>query len=44
MPIEESETKKMTHKEIVEGMRKLRKRLRPGKISVREMLQEGRRF
>jgi hypothetical protein len=44
MPVEETKTKKVTHKEIVEGMRKLRKRLRPGKISVREMLQEGRRF
>ena len=43
MPIEETETK-MTHKEIVEGMRKLRNQIRPGKISVREMVQERRRF
>ena len=35
---------KMTHKEIVEGMRALRKRVKPGKISVREMVNEGRRF
>jgi prevent-host-death family protein len=43
MPVEETKTR-MTHKEIVEGMRKLRKRIRPSKISVREMVQEGRRF
>ena len=35
---------KMTHKEIVEGMRALRKRVKPGKMSVREMVNEGRRF
>jgi prevent-host-death family protein len=34
---------KMTHKEIVEGMRALRKRVKPGKLSVREMVNEGRR-
>jgi prevent-host-death family protein len=34
---------KMTHKEIVEGMRALRKRVKPGKMSVREMVNEGRR-
>jgi len=34
----------MTHKEIVEGMRKLRKRIKPGKINVRQMVEEGRRF
>ena len=34
----------MTHKEIVEGMRALRKRIKPGKMSVRQMVQEGRRF
>jgi prevent-host-death family protein len=43
MPVEETKTR-MTHKEIVEGMRKLRKRIRPSKISIREMVQEGRRF
>jgi prevent-host-death family protein len=32
------------HKEIVEDMRRLRKQLRPGKISVREMVEQGRRF
>ena len=35
---------KLTHKEIVEGMRALRTRVRPGKMSVREMVNEGRRF
>jgi len=35
---------KLTHQEIVEGMRALRKRVKPGKISVREMVNEGRRF
>jgi prevent-host-death family protein len=35
---------KLSHKEIVEGMRALRKRVKPGKPSVREMIAEGRRF
>ena len=35
---------KLTHKEIVEGFRDLRKRVKPGKMSVREMVAEGRRF
>jgi prevent-host-death family protein len=35
---------KLSHKEIVEGMRELRKRVRPGTMSVREMVKEGRRF
>jgi len=35
---------KLTHQEIVEGMRALRKRVKPGKRSVREMVNEGRRF
>lgn len=43
VPIEETRTR-MTHKEIVEGMRKLRKRIKPGKMSVRQMVEEGRRF
>ena len=43
IPVEETKTK-LTHKEIVEGMRKLRKRIRPGTINIREMVQEGRRF
>ena len=35
---------KLTHQEIVEGMRALRKRVKPGKMSVREMVTEGRGF
>ena len=35
---------KISHEEIVEGMRALRKRVKPGKMSVREMIAEGRRF
>ncbi len=35
---------KLAHREIVEGMRALRKRVKPGKMSVREMVLEGRRF
>ena len=42
VPIEEAETK-LSHKEIVEAMRALRQRVRPGKMSVREMVNEGRR-
>jgi hypothetical protein len=34
---------KLSHKEIVEGMRQLRKRVKPGKMSVREMVNKGRR-
>ncbi len=36
--------KKLTHKEIVEGMRALRKRIKPDRMSVRKMVEEGRRF
>jgi prevent-host-death family protein len=43
MPIAQTETK-LSHSEIVEGMRSLRKRVKPGKMSVREMVNEGRRF
>jgi hypothetical protein len=35
---------KLTHAEIMEGLRELRKRVKPGKMSVREMVAEGRRF
>jgi len=37
-------TKTVSHKEIVKGMRALRRRVKPGKLSVREMIKEGRRF
>ena len=36
--------KKLTHKEIVEGMRALRKRIKPDSMSVRKMVEEGKRF
>jgi prevent-host-death family protein len=35
---------KLSHKEIVEGLRALRKRVKPGPMTVREMVAEGRRF
>ena len=35
---------KLTHQEIVEQMRELRKRVKPGTMSVREMVNQGRRF
>jgi prevent-host-death family protein len=43
VPVEEKEAK-LTHQEIVEGMRALRKRVKPSKVSVRDMVKEGRRF
>jgi prevent-host-death family protein len=35
---------KLSHRAIVEGMRALHKRVKPGGMSVREMVEEGRRF
>ncbi len=35
---------KLTHEEIVEGMRALRQRVKPVRMSVRDMVNEGRRF
>jgi prevent-host-death family protein len=35
---------KLTHEEIVKGMRALRKRVETDTRSVREMVNEGRRF
>ncbi len=35
---------KLSHAEIVEGMRELRRRVKPGKLTVREMIEEGRRY
>jgi prevent-host-death family protein len=43
VPIGDAE-RKMTHTEIVEGLRALRKRVKPGKMGVRQMVNEGRRF
>lgn len=38
-----STQQKLSHKEIVQGMRDLRKRVKPDKMSVRDMVNEGRR-
>jgi len=35
---------KLSHAEVVEGMRALRQRVKRGKPSIRELIQEGRRF
>jgi prevent-host-death family protein len=35
--------RKASHREIVEGLRALRKRVKADKMSVREMVEEGRR-
>jgi prevent-host-death family protein len=43
VPVEQKENK-LTHQEIVEGMRALRKIVKPSKLSVREMIAEGRRY
>jgi prevent-host-death family protein len=42
VPVEASA--RLPHREIVEGMRKLRKRIKPDSMSVREMVSQGRRF
>jgi prevent-host-death family protein len=36
--------RRLSHEEIVAGMRALRKRVKADSMSVREMVQEGRRF
>jgi prevent-host-death family protein len=38
------ETAKLAHEELVHQMRALRKRVRPDKMTVREMINEGRRL
>jgi len=43
VPVEEG-VAKPAHAEIVEGMRKLRKGLKRGRISVRALIEEGRRY
>jgi prevent-host-death family protein len=42
-PVADTETR-LSHQAIVEGMRALRKRVKPGNMSVRKMVNEGRRF
>ena len=43
MPVSEIPAK-LTHKQIVQGLRALRQRVKPGKMTVREMIEQGRRF
>ena len=43
VPVSEAESK-LSHNEILETMRALRKRVRPDKMTVRQMINEGRRF
>ena len=43
VPVEEAKAK-LSHEEIIEGMRKLRKRIKSSKMNVREMVTRGRRF
>lgn len=43
VPVGQKESK-LTYEEIEEGMRALRKLVKPGKMTVREMVAEGRRF
>jgi prevent-host-death family protein len=35
---------KLSHAEVVAGMRELRKRVKPGDMSVRDMIEAGRRY
>jgi prevent-host-death family protein len=41
VPVEREESR-LSHMEIVDGMRAMRKRVKPGNVSVREMVAEGR--
>ena len=43
VPVAETEAR-LSHGEIIEDMRSLRKRVKPDPMSVREMINEGRRF
>lgn len=43
VPVAEIEAK-LSHQEIVDGMRALRQRVKPGAMNVKEMVREGRRF
>ena len=40
----ETTRRKLTHSEIVQGMRSLRKKIKTDKMSLRQMIEEGRRF
>ena len=43
VPVVEKEAK-LSHREIVAGMRALRQRVKADEISVKDMIEEGRRF
>jgi len=43
VPVEDAKPK-LSHEEIIEGMRKLRNRIKSSKMNVREMVTQGRRF
>jgi prevent-host-death family protein len=36
--------RKKTVKEIIAGIKELRKEVKPGKMSIKQMIEEGRRF
>jgi prevent-host-death family protein len=42
VPVAETEAK-LSHTDVVAGMRALRKRVKPGDMSVKDMIAEGRR-
>jgi prevent-host-death family protein len=43
VPVEEARAK-LSHEKIVEGTRKLRKRIKSSEMNVRDMVTQGRRF
>jgi prevent-host-death family protein len=44
-PVEHAESRtKPSHKDIIKGMRSLRAQIKPDTMSVRDMIEEGRRF
>ncbi len=43
IPFAEAE-RKLSHQEILEGLRALRKCVKPGKMSVKQMIEERRRI
>jgi prevent-host-death family protein len=43
VPVEEP-APRLTHRQIVDGLRSLRSRVKPGNESVTQLIEEGRRF
>lgn len=43
IPATENATK-LSHSEVVERMRELRQRVKPGTMSIKKMIEEGRRY